>query len=568
MVAREPCRNSISRNDTYSLNGTISVGPESNGINDNFSNMKGSAMKSGIKNKWDWACRIGVVFTILFMCVPVQLQAADDQVDGNKDSHAIETLKIIVGESMIIKTTSRSTRVAITDPAVADVQVLTPYEVLVQAVKAGSTDLIIWGEEDDEVRQWKIRTGLNTKGCEETLNALFPNSTLQVSESGDMLIIRGLLRSTDEAMQLRDYLDKSGFTYVDMTGIAGVQQVQLQVRVAEVSRQAIRALGINAFHTGNDFFGASRIGSLASIDIGPAKGTTAGSLGTSDFQFLSDVMPSSLVTILAGFPGANLELFIQAIADNQYMRLLANPTLVALSGEEASFLAGGEYPIPVVQSSSGGSAGSSVTIQYREYGIRLKFRPIVLGDNTIRLSIAPEVSELTDVGAVVIEGFSVPALLTRKMETTLELKSGQTFAMAGLIRNQSETIRSKVPGLGDLPVLGALFRSIRYRQQETELVVLVTAELVEPMSVAKMPPLPGFLHAQPNDWELYIEGRVESAEPAKIHPSDAAWLKQNGLDHLLGPGAWDSYFEAPPSSQAEVSDRAVAEAAAEEPAEG
>lgn len=517
-------------------------------------------MKSRIKSKLNWAWHIGIILTILFMCTPVQLQAAGVQVKDNNSSYSEGTLKIIVGESMIVKTTSRSVRVAVTDPKVANIQVLTPHEVLVQGTQAGSTDLIVWSEDEDEVRQWKVRVVLDTENYERIFNELFPHASLQVGESDEMLIIKGLLRSTDEAMQLHDYLDKSGLTYVDMTGIAGVQQVQLQVRVAEVSRQAMRVLGINAFQTGNDFFGASRIGSASggalvpSIGIGPAAGTVAEGLDGSAFQFLSNVTPGSLVTLLVGFPAANLELFLQAIAENQYMRLLANPTLVALSGKEASFLAGGEYPIPVVQGTSGGaSGGSSVTIQYREYGIRLKFRPIVLADNTIRLTVSPEVSELTDVGAVVIEGFSVPALLTRKMDTTLELNSGQTFAMAGLIRNQSEAIRSQVPGLGDIPVLGAMFRSTRYKQGETELVVLVTASLVEPMSIAKMPPLPGFLHDQPNDWELYLDGRLESEEPVKINESDAAWLKQHGLDHLLGPGAWDSYFQEAPSSRAEVS---------------
>ncbi|MHC4418436.1 MAG: type II and III secretion system protein family protein, partial [Planctomycetota bacterium] len=266
---------------------------------------------------------------------------------------------------------------------------------------------------------------------------------------------------------------------------------------------------------------------------------------------------SSAVTLLAGVPRANLEVFLQALAENQYLRLLANPTLVALSGEDASFLAGGEYPIPVVQNSGGG--GTSISVEYQEYGIRLNFRPIVLGDGSIRLYMAPEVSELTNVGAVTIEGFSIPALVTRKMHTTLELKSGQTFAMAGLIKNKSEATNSRVPGLGDLPILGPLFRSVRYQTNETELVVLVTASLVEPMSLAKTPPLPGFLHEVPDDWELYLDGRIESQEPAKIHPDDAAWLKQNGLDHLLGPGAWDSYFRAPPSSQADMSMNSDAE---------
>jgi pilus assembly protein CpaC len=180
---------------------------------------------------------------------------------------------------------------------------------------------------------------------------------------------------------------------------------------------------------------------------------------------------------------------------------------VALSGEEASFLAGGEFPIPIVQS-SGGAGGSSnaVTIQYKEYGVRVTFRPVVLGDGTIRLNTAPEVSNLSDVGAVVISGFRVPALITRKAETTLELNSGQTFAMAGLLQNTTEAQNSRVPGLGDLPILGPLFRSVRYQKKETELIILVTASLVEPMSLAEVPPLPGFLHSDPNDGSSILRG--------------------------------------------------------------
>jgi pilus assembly protein CpaC len=267
------------------------------------------------------------------------------------------------------------------------------------------------------------------------------------------------------------------------------------------------------------------------------------------FQLMSDAKPAAAVTIFAGVPRADFEIFIQALAENQYMRLLANPTLVALSGEEASFLAGGEFPIPIVQGSSGGS--NSISIQYKEYGVRVTFRPVVLGDGTIRLNTAPEVSNLSDVGAVTISGFRVPALVSRKAETTLELNSGQTFAMAGLLQNTTEALNSRVPGLGDLPILGPLFRSVRYQKKETELVILVTASLVEPMSLAEVPPLPGFLHSDPNDWEFYLEGRLEGKEPAKIGSHDAEWLKQMNLDRLKGPGAWDSYNKPISSSQAD-----------------
>jgi Flp pilus assembly secretin CpaC len=161
-----------------------------------------------------------------------------------------------------------------------------------------------------------------------------------------------------------------------------------------------------------------------------------------------------------------------------------------------------------------------------------------------------EVSELSEVGGLVIEGYVVPGLITRRAEATLELKSGQSFAMAGLLQNKSNAINSRIPGLGDLPVLGPLFRSVRYQNDQTELVILVTAELVEPLTLGTTPPLPGVTHAEPNDWELYVEGRLESATPAKLDPDAAAWLRDIGLDDLTGPGAWDTYEDkaapAPP----------------------
>jgi Flp pilus assembly secretin CpaC len=202
-------------------------------------------------------------------------------------------------------------------------------------------------------------------------------------------------------------------------------------------------------------------------------------------------------------------------------------------------------------SGGGGGGSNAITIEYREYGVRVSFRPTVLGDGSIRLYVAPEVSERSAVDAVVIQGSIIPTLVTRKAETTMELQSGQTFAMAGLLQHKTEAVNSRVPGLGDLPVLGPLFRSTRYQKNETELVILVTASLVEPMSLAETPPLPGFLHSDPNDWEFYLEGRLKGKEPAKIHSRDAEWLKKMNLDQLIGPGAWDSYNQPISSSRAD-----------------
>jgi pilus assembly protein CpaC len=476
----------------------------------------------GYRYGWLWA----IVFIIGLSAVP--------QAHGALDT---EPITLISGQSSVIQTPWPTVRVAVTDPKVADVQVLTPEQVLVQGISVGATDLILWSEGEQESLQRRVIVTLDVETISNTLGRLFPTADLEVSDSGEVLLIQGLLRSADQAEQLHRFLEKSKLDYVDMTSVAGIQQVQLQVRVAEVSRSATRALGISAYQTDGRFFWGQRL-NANQINIGAAGDQVAG-------DSLAFVTPEdgigagSLVTLFAGFPHSNLEIFLQALAENSYLRLLANPTLVALSGEQADFLAGGEFPIPVPQTRGGGSG--TITIEYKQFGVHLLFEPVVLGDGSIRLHAIQEVSELSDVGGLVLEGYTVPGLITRRAESTLELKSGQSFAMAGLIQNKNSAINSRIPGLGDLPILGPLFRSVKYQNDETELVILVTASLVEPLNLANTPPLPGATHAKPSDWELYAEGRLESATPAKLDPAAAEWLREMGLDDLVGPGAWDTY---------------------------
>jgi pilus assembly protein CpaC len=502
-------------------------------------------MNSTVARPRTWVHTIGFVLFVIFSGGVLRSVA----VGANSDAGSVnsEVITFLVGESTIVKAPWLTGRVAVTDPTIANVEVLTPQQVLLQGVKVGSTDLIVWSDDESQIQRWKVQVKLDTARYKAKLEELFPDAEIEVTESGETLIIKGLLRNADQVVQLHNFLDKSKTTYVDMTSVAGSQQVQIEIRVAEVSRQALRALGFNAFHTDDDYFGATRIGSIFPVSIGPDSGQIPGD----DTTFVFNQVPTagSLVTVFAGFPRADFEFFLVALAENQYLRVLANPTLIALNGEEASFLAGGEFPVPVVQGSGG--TGNAITIQYKEYGVRVAFRPTVLGDGSIRLFVAPEVSERSSVEAVMIQGSVIPTLITRKSETTLELKSGQTFAMAGLLQNKTEAVNSRIPGLGDLPVLGPLFRSTRYQNNETELVILVTASLVEPMSLAEAPPVPGFLHSDPNDWEFYLEGRLEGKEPAKIHFRDAEWLKKMNLDLLKGPGAWDSYNKPISSSQAD-----------------
>ncbi|UCE50068.1 MAG: pilus assembly protein N-terminal domain-containing protein [Phycisphaerales bacterium] len=476
-----------------------------------------------------WLCAIVV---IIGLCGALTAKAG---VDG-------EGISLIEGRSVVVTAPWPTVRVAVTDPTVANVEVLTPEQVLVQGLKVGSTDIILWSEDEQQTWQQRVAVRLDVERISKALQTLFPTAELQVSDSDEVLLVQGVLRSADEAEQLRRFLDTAKITYVDTTYVAGVQQVQLQVRVAEVSRDALRQLGMNWFsHAGSYFFG-QRLGGLATIDIGVNSGPSVGQ--ELEWTFQNAVMPGSAVTVLGGFPDIDLSFFLQALAENGYLRILANPTVVALSGEQANFLAGGEFPVPVPQGGAGAAGGTAaITIQYKEFGVRLSFLPIVLGDGGIRLHASQEVSQLDFTRGVTIVAGSdpVPALITRRAETTLELASGQSFAMAGLLQRTNDATTSRLPGVGNLPVVGALFRSVRYREEETELVIMVTASVVEPLSAATPPPLPGVTHTAPNDWELYLEGRIEGKEPAKLDSATIQWMKDMGLYELVGPGAWASY---------------------------
>jgi len=449
---------------------------------------------------------------------------------------------VSIGGSRIIRPPAPVVRVAVANPDIADVKVLQPLEVLIVGKSAGATDLLMWDEAGGQTHM-HLRVSVDLPRLNEQLTTLFPDGAVTISVSGDVYFANGALAQADDVVQLRRFLEASGLKYVDMTKLAGVQQVQIQVRVAEVNRTAIRKLSINALWTGDDdFFGASltgseRGGALNPVSIGVGEGTRA--KPNLPFIFTEDTSVSPLATLLAGFPSSDLEFFIQALAENQYLQILAEPNLIALSGEEATFLAGGEFPIPVVQGTTAGG-GTSVTIEYKEFGVRLKFRPTILGDGGIRLHVAPEVSELSDVGAVEIEGFNIPSLLTRRSETTVELKSGQTFAMAGLLNKAVDARNSRLPLIGDIPLLGNSFRSTRYRTGESELVILVTAQLVEPLSTTAKGPLPGDQHEAPNDWAFFIQGCLERRLPRGAQPADTAGEMEE-LGKLKGPGAWASF---------------------------
>ena len=444
---------------------------------------------------------------------------------------SFDSISLDVGQSTVIQASWPAKRISIANPKIADIEVLSPDSVLVSAKSIGSTDLVMWSQ-DEEVHQTTISVDVDLNQLSADLSKLFPTAVLKVSRSKNVVVLTGALSRVEHAEQLHRLLDATGIKYVDLTSVAGVQQVQLEVRVAEAKRNALRELGINTILSGST--NHRGIKDFAAAAVGPTTG---------------------LIQVLTGFAHVDLDILLEAMAENQYLQILAEPTLTALSGEEASFLAGGEFPIPVVQGGIGDN--SSISIEFKKFGIHLAFRPIVLGDGKIRLEVSTEVSDITEVGSVMLNNFRIPAIITRRASTTLQLGSGQTFGMAGLIQQKTEGNNARLPWLGDLPVLGPLFSSKSYERGETELVVLVRATLVEPLSLASNVPLPGDMHVPPTDKELYLEGRLEHKPSYEVDPPDAAWRQAVGIEGLKSPGVWSRYGSARITSRSTVKARII-----------
>jgi pilus assembly protein CpaC len=463
-------------------------------------------------------------------------------VDALAQAKGSETVKLFVGRSHRVTAQWDVAGVSLTDAAVADVQVLTPRLVMISGRASGTTDVVMWSE-SGQTAEVRVEVEVDLERLRADMGVMFPGASLTMQMSQGVLVVEGSLAHADQADQLRRYLEARDLPFMDRVSLPGVQQVQAKIRFAEVSRTGLRKLGVSMFDGNSDSIFGTLIGGSSTV-------TGSDTLGNFFDTILSaDIGPNSSspsATLFAQFSNSDFSVFVDALAENNYLRVLAEPTLVAVSGEEARFLAGGEFPIPVVQG-GGGIGGSSISVEFKEFGVALAFRPVVLGDGTIRLLVRTEVSQRDDANAIEIPGTdaSVPAIIARRSETTLELKSGQTFAMAGLLQRNVLSLRSQIPGLGDLPVIGPLFRSVSYANLESELVALVTVDLVEPSDAQVFPPLPGEEHQSPSDWELYYEGRLEANTPDRLAASEAAYVSGLGLGELKGPGAWAYYGQAP-----------------------
>lgn len=383
-------------------------------------------------------------------------------------------LRVMVGKSLLINTTERLKRVSVTDPSVADALVVTPTQVLINGLAPGEVSLLIW-DELERSRSFDLRVDVDITAASEEMHRLFPDEQISVTPSRNAIVISGHVTTEDVAKHAGALASAYSKNVVNVLtfGPVGAEEVLLEVKFAEVDRTALTQLGINLFSTGSgNTIGTTTTGQYGGIKDGTITDTGSGS------PYGTTTTISDALNLFFFNPQVHLGGVIKALQSKNLLQILAEPNLVAVNGKEASFLAGGEFPFPVVQPGAGGI--STVTVQFREFGVRLKFTPVIQPNGSIHLHVVPEVSTLDFANAVTVSGTTIPAISTRKADTEFELQDGQSFVIAGLMDNRVTNLDSKVPWLGDVPILGNFFKSKSAQKSNSELMVLCTVKRVSP----------------------------------------------------------------------------------------
>jgi pilus assembly protein CpaC len=418
-----------------------------------------------------------------FTALPLYSQAPGGSPQASVQD-AANDLVVAVGKSVLVDSARPVERVAIGSSEIAEATAVSRAEVMINGKAPGETTLIVW-QAGGSRQFFNVKVHANTAVAADHLDALrrelrseFPGQPLRVSAEGGNVFLRGTvkdLESSDRAMQIASTAGKVvNLLYVNVP--PPEPQILLKVRFASVDRTRGKSLGINVFSTG----AGNTVGSVTTQQFSPPSLSTTTSGGTDGTAATSVFNVSSLLNIFLLRPDINLGATIQALQTNGVLQVLAEPNLLTANGKQGSFLAGGQYPYPVVQGITGGGTGA-VTIQFKEYGVRLNFIPTITPRGTIRLQVAPEVSSLDLINGVTISGFTVPALTSRKVNTEVELSEGQSFVIGGLLDNRETKNLSKMPYISDVPILGRLFQSMQVNRTNTELIVLVTPEIVNPI---------------------------------------------------------------------------------------
>ncbi len=423
---------------------------------------------------------------------PEQRQAPQLATEGPQSLH------LIVGRSLVITSPTRIKRLSLADPNIAEAIVISPYQVQINGKTPGGVSLLLW-DESDQSQAFDVFVDMDILGLSQKIHEVFPSEPVQVEASKDVVMLSGKVTSkliADKIYQVVSQSTPKVVSLMEVPTAPTTGEIMLEVKFAEVDRAAISQLGVNLLSTGaGRTIGTTTTGQFGGFaqqkieDSFPVHGTQPAPPNNGTI-FQSENTINDVLNIFLFRPDIHLGVVIRALQQRNLLQILAEPNLLTQTDKEASFLAGGEFPFPVVQPSQGGF--TSISITFKEFGVRLTFKPTITEEGRIHLRVRPEVSALDFSNALTISGFLIPALSTRRVDTEMELADGQSFAIAGLVDDRVTRSIQKVPGLGDIPILGQLFRSRSVNKSKTELLVMVTPHIVKPFEAGQQPKGPQF----------------------------------------------------------------------------
>ncbi|HTS61994.1 MAG TPA: pilus assembly protein N-terminal domain-containing protein [Candidatus Acidoferrales bacterium] len=461
------------------------------------------------------------------MRVAVQLLCAAACLAQTTQPQARE-ITLLEGRGELLTFKNDITKVAISEPKIADAVVLSPREVMINAKTPGRATLLVWETGADAAR-WEIQVTKDSTDWDTFAHSMRESAgtPITVTGSGETIVLSGKVRSAEDSKKLASMAQTRAKTVINLLEApppTEPRQVLLQVKFCAINRVALTQIGFNLFSTNPTMLGAASTQQFPSPRFSPLT-AGPGALPTSTVNF------SDLLNLFVFRPDLNIGATIKALQERDLLQILAEPNLITLEGKDASFLAGGQFPFPTITTTpTGGTTAPVITVQFKPFGVKLDFTPTVTPQGAIDLKVAPEVSSLDFTNAVVLQGYTIPALSSRKAETEVILKDGESFAIAGLIDNRVIETVEKLPGLGDLPILGKVFRSRSTQKSTDELLVVVTPHFVKPLSPeekAKLPDMPAtFLPTVPE--EKSKKNKKNSKNSSAVSPDDPQFVGPRG----------------------------------------
>jgi len=458
--------------------------------------MTRSLQRLGVRSAW---LVLAIALALPFALATAALGQPSVSTESGKNKHAGE-FSVPVNKSQVLRLDVAFADLLVGNAEIADVLALTDRSIYVLGKKPGSTSLTVYDRAKELIAVMDLVVTVDIEGLKARLYELMPNENIEVRGIGESVVLSGAVSSSVRLKRTLEVAERYAPDKVtNLLSVMGSQQVMLAVRFAEIQRRVVKELGLNSQVSGNDF----------SVTVGDALNSVAG--------FSASAFATGALSF--GVGAVTLDFLFDALEEKGVVKTLAEPNLIALSGDTASFLAGGEFPVPVAQTADSGQ--TTITIEFKQFGVALAFTPTVLDDGLINVIVSPEVSRIDSTNGVTLQGFQIPGLTTRRATTTVELRDGQSFAIAGLIQSDFQDTVRQFPVLGDVPVLGALVRSSDFQNEQTELVIIVTPYLVRPAPGGSLvTPVDNFV--PPSETDIWLFGRIEAPESGQVANTAAA----------------------------------------------